>query len=145
MNSSICEAPLVSNWCPLISPRITQLTRLRILRYNSSFSFVKCFSSKFSSTSSAAAVVASTQDELQQSFLASYLIDSCGVSPQRAVDLSGIYANKLRFDTPEKPDSMRASLRNSGFTDDDITKLISYDPVLLSYSEETLLPKIHFF
>ncbi|GAB2228032.1 hypothetical protein Droror1_Dr00009861 [Drosera rotundifolia] len=142
MNSSICEAPLVSNWCPLISPRNTKLIRLRILRYNSSFSFVKCFSSKFSS---AAAAVASTQDELHQSFLASYLIDSCGVSPQRAVDLSGIYANKLRFDTPEKPDSMRASLRNSGFTDHDITKLISYDPVLLSYSEETLLPKIHFF
>ncbi|KAL9267757.1 hypothetical protein AKJ16_DCAP13091 [Drosera capensis] len=90
----------------------------------------KCFSSKSSSSSSAVAAVASTQDERQQSFMASYFIDSCGLSAQRAVDASRIYANKLRFDTPEKPDSMLAFLRNNGFTGDDIAMLLSLIIVL---------------
>ncbi|GAB2214534.1 hypothetical protein Droror1_Dr00018885 [Drosera rotundifolia] len=140
MNPSICEQPLISIWVPLSNP---SKTHLQILHYNSPFSFAKCFSSK--SSSSSAAVSVATQDELHQSFMVSYLINSCGLSPQRADAVFRIYGPWWRFDGPEKPDSILAFLRDHGFQDDEIVKVISTNPRILTCTKKTLLPKLEFF
>lgn len=117
---------------------------MQIVQCNSPFSLTKFFSSNSSSPSSSATTVA-TQDELQQSFVVSYLINSCGLSPKSAASVYRTYAHKLRFDSTEKPDSMLAFLRKHGFTDADITRMVTSDPMGLLYSERTLLPKLQFF
>ncbi|GAB2213693.1 hypothetical protein Droror1_Dr00018006 [Drosera rotundifolia] len=121
---SICKRGFIPNWSLLSNPDNTHWTLLQIVRCNSPFSLTKFFSSNSSSPSSSATTVA-TQDELQlqQSFVVSYLINSCGLSPKSAASVYRTYAHKLRFDSTEKPDSMLAFLRKHGFTDADITRM----------------------
>ncbi|KAG5514307.1 hypothetical protein RHGRI_035647 [Rhododendron griersonianum] len=76
------------------------------------------------------------------SYVVSYLIDSCGLSPEIAISAS----KKLEFETPERPDSVLDLLRTFGFTDTQISKLVRKQPkLLLANSEKTLLPKLEFY
>ncbi|XP_077249363.1 uncharacterized protein LOC143888858 [Tasmannia lanceolata] len=79
---------------------------------------------------------------IQQSFAASYLINSCGLS--EAEGLSA--ATKIQFKTSKKPDSALAFFQNHGFTKSHIRDLISKNPsLLLANPDKTLKPKFEFF
>ncbi|KAG5514301.1 hypothetical protein RHGRI_035641 [Rhododendron griersonianum] len=78
----------------------------------------------------------------EQSFTVSYLISSCGLSPQTALSAS----QKVNFRSAEQPDSVLALLRNHGFTAAHISRLARRCPqVLSSDPKNTLLPKLEFF
>ncbi|KAG5514310.1 hypothetical protein RHGRI_035650 [Rhododendron griersonianum] len=76
------------------------------------------------------------------SYVVSYLIDSCGLSPEIAISAS----EKINFKTPERPDSVLNLLRTHGFTKTQISKLVGKRPhLLLANPEKTILPKLEFF
>ncbi|KAL3647990.1 hypothetical protein CASFOL_008958 [Castilleja foliolosa] len=79
----------------------------------------------------------------ENSFTVSYLINSCGLSSSDAVSAS----NKLFFKSPEKPDAVLNLLREFGFTDANITTLVTRWPNVLTARcpNKTLLPKLQFF
>ena len=78
----------------------------------------------------------------QHSFTESYLINSCGLSPEKALSAS----RKVHFETPERADSILAVLRDYGFTNTHISKAVSKFPIFLTADpEKTLLPKLEFF
>ncbi|XP_057461143.1 transcription termination factor MTERF8, chloroplastic-like [Actinidia eriantha] len=84
----------------------------------------------------------STKSPNPHSFRVSYLINSCGLSPETAISVSP----KLNFETPEKPDSVLNLLRTHGFTQTQISILVRKRPLLLlANPDKTLLPKIEFF
>ncbi|KAG5514302.1 hypothetical protein RHGRI_035642 [Rhododendron griersonianum] len=90
---------------------------------------VKSFSSK-------------TRKTDEQYFTVSYLISSCGLSPQTALCAS----QKVNFRSAEQPDSVLTLLRNHGFSDTHISRLAKGCPAVLSSDpENTLLPKLEFF
>ncbi|XP_058110273.1 transcription termination factor MTERF8, chloroplastic-like [Magnolia sinica] len=79
---------------------------------------------------------------LPSSFTLSYLINSCGLSPQSALSAS----QKIQLKSPQKPDSVLSFFRNHGFTKNHIANLITKRPqVLLANADKTLMPKIQFF
>ncbi|CBI37154.3 unnamed protein product, partial [Vitis vinifera] len=83
-----------------------------------------------------------TGRELKHSFTVSYLVNSCGLSPETAISAS----EKIHFENPKNPDSVLALLRNSGCTNTHITKIVTKLPSLLLVDpEKTLLPKLEFF
>ncbi|KAK8507230.1 hypothetical protein V6N13_070018 [Hibiscus sabdariffa] len=78
----------------------------------------------------------------QQSFTVSYLIKTCGLSPESALSAS----KRVSFQTPNRPDSVIAFLKSHGFSKPQIGTIIGKLPHLLSSKvEKTLLPKIAFF
>ncbi|XP_044486335.1 uncharacterized protein LOC123211602 [Mangifera indica] len=88
--------------------------------------FVKCISTKSN----------------EQSFTVSYLINSCGLSPESALTAS----KKLQLETPEKADLALTFFKNSGFSETQISNLIRRCPLLLlSNPERNLRPKLQFF
>ncbi|XP_062145254.1 transcription termination factor MTERF15, mitochondrial-like [Alnus glutinosa] len=83
-----------------------------------------------------------TQEGEKHSFRVSYLINSCGLSPKSAT----LASQRVNFENPEKPDSVLNLLKEHGFTNTQISKLVRVHPLLLlSDPEKTLLPKIEFF
>ncbi|XAR62568.1 hypothetical protein NMG60_11017385 [Bertholletia excelsa] len=77
----------------------------------------------------------------QRSFAASYLINSCGFSPDIAISAS----RYLKFEDPAKPDSVLAFFKSHGFTKTQISRIVRIYPFLLScHPEKALLPKIEF-
>ncbi|GFQ03346.1 hypothetical protein PHJA_002478400 [Phtheirospermum japonicum] len=77
----------------------------------------------------------------KKSFTVSYLINSCGLSSNDAVSAS----KKVCFKSPEKPDAVLDLLRNYGFTNADISRIVATMPnVLLSSPNKTLLPRLQF-
>ncbi|KAL5708825.1 hypothetical protein ACHQM5_019582 [Ranunculus cassubicifolius] len=77
-----------------------------------------------------------------KSFTISYLINSCGLSQQKAVSAS----KKVHFDSSTNPDSVLNLLKNNGFSDSDISRIIATLPKLLVSSvDKTLKPKFDFF
>lgn len=88
---------------------------------------------------------ATKEGEEQQedfSFTVSYLINSCGLSLETAKYVS----KRVQFETPEGPNSVLSLLRDNGFTDTHISKVVKKLPrVLLSDAKRTLLPKLEFF
>ncbi|XVF62614.1 hypothetical protein PTKIN_Ptkin09bG0022300 [Pterospermum kingtungense] len=77
-----------------------------------------------------------------QSFTVSYLINTCGLSPESAFSASKF----VDFETPDKPDSVIAFFKNHGFSETQITTLIRGRPkVLVSDVKCTLSPNIEFF
>ncbi|GAA0166283.1 hypothetical protein LIER_21468 [Lithospermum erythrorhizon] len=79
----------------------------------------------------------------QDSFTVQYLIKKCGFSIEKAVIVSTKY---VKFDKPDKPDSVIYFLKHQGFTESQIRKMLAIDPRILSANcENTLLPKIEFF
>ncbi|OMO87131.1 Mitochodrial transcription termination factor-related protein [Corchorus olitorius] len=78
----------------------------------------------------------------EHSFTFSYLINSCGLSPQSALAAS----KRVNFKISQKPDSVIRFFRNHGFSQTQITELIKRAPDLLVYNfEKNLLPKFQFF
>ncbi|KAL5708799.1 hypothetical protein ACHQM5_019556 [Ranunculus cassubicifolius] len=76
------------------------------------------------------------------SFTISYLINSCGLSQQKAISIS----KKFHFESPTNPDSVLTLLRNNGFSHSHISKIIAQRPELLVSSvDKTLKPKFDFF
>ncbi|GMN46497.1 hypothetical protein TIFTF001_015674 [Ficus carica] len=78
----------------------------------------------------------------QQPFKISYLIDELGLSQQSALKVSK-YVN---FVTPEKPDKFIKLFKKYGFTQIQISSLVSVFPQLFSLdADKVLLPKLEFF
>ncbi|KAK1278140.1 hypothetical protein QJS04_geneDACA003507 [Acorus gramineus] len=74
-------------------------------------------------------------------FMVSYLVNSCGLSPDSALRAS----KRLRLKSTEKPDSVLSFFKSYGFTDAQITKMISFRPqILLSNPGKTMKPKMDF-
>ncbi|GKV31543.1 hypothetical protein SLEP1_g40222 [Rubroshorea leprosula] len=78
----------------------------------------------------------------KHSFTVSYLINSCGFSPQSALLLS----KKLQLKTEKPSDSVISFLSNHGFSQTQIRSFIRKCPnLLLCNPEKSLLPKFNFF
>ncbi|KAL5708798.1 hypothetical protein ACHQM5_019555 [Ranunculus cassubicifolius] len=78
----------------------------------------------------------------QKSFTISYLINSCGLSQQKAISA----AKKFHFESPTNPDSVLTLFRNNGFSDSQISKTIARIPEILVFKvDKTLKPKFDFF
>ncbi|GLU08358.1 hypothetical protein SLE2022_252760 [Rubroshorea leprosula] len=82
----------------------------------------------------------------QNPFVVSYLINTCGFSPEYASLASASLASRrIRFKTPDRPDSVIAFFKNLGISKTQILSIIKKKPDLLVYDiEKTLLPKIEF-
>ncbi|KAJ4727619.1 Transcription termination factor like [Melia azedarach] len=114
---------------------VQSTTHLRFFLHNKSL-LVKSFSS--------VGVVTYDKEKQQKehSFTVSYLIKSCGLSPE----IAGSVSKKVNFETPEKPDQVLGILREYGFTNKHISKLVKkYPDLLVGRAEKTLLPKLEFF
>ncbi|XP_045833688.1 uncharacterized protein LOC123924764 [Trifolium pratense] len=82
-----------------------------------------------------------TSSSDQQSFTISYLTKTCGLSPQDALKVS----KRLRFKTPQKPDSVVTFFKNHGFLIHNIQSIILKDPELLVANPiKSILPKFQF-
>ena len=82
-----------------------------------------------------------SEQQKTHSFTVSYLINSCGLSPKSAL----LASHKVHFENPDKPNLVLNLLKESGFNDTQITKLVTKIPLLLlSHPENTLLPKFEF-
>ncbi|KAL5715491.1 hypothetical protein ACHQM5_017302 [Ranunculus cassubicifolius] len=78
----------------------------------------------------------------QNSFTISYLINTCGLSPQKALSNS----NKVHFESSLKPDSVLTLFKNNGFSHSNISKITAtYPHLLVSSVEKSLKPKFEFF
>ncbi|XP_044500611.1 uncharacterized protein LOC123221770 [Mangifera indica] len=78
----------------------------------------------------------------EQSFTVSYLVNSCGLSPESALRAS----KKVQFETSIKPDLLLTYFKNNGFSETQISDLIRRYPKLTLYNpEKTLSPKLEFF
>ncbi|KAL4571581.1 hypothetical protein LXL04_018344 [Taraxacum kok-saghyz] len=75
------------------------------------------------------------------SFTVSYLVDSCGVPPDKAITAS----KYLHIKTPDRADSVITFFKNQGFTETQITHVVRKFPMALTCNPETnLLPKFEF-
>lgn len=75
-------------------------------------------------------------------FTVSYLIDTCGVSPKLARELS----NRVNLKNPDGPNAVIDLLSNYGCSKSQLAKLLEIHSTLLSANaENTLLPKLKFF
>ncbi|KAJ6847415.1 putative mitochondrial transcription termination factor family protein isoform X2 [Iris pallida] len=73
-------------------------------------------------------------------FMVEYLINSCGVPPEKAARAS-VHLPKAK--PPSDPDSVLRFLRRAGFADADVTRLLSKEPrILYADVERTLRPKL---
>ncbi|GLT42504.1 hypothetical protein SLA2020_165000 [Shorea laevis] len=76
------------------------------------------------------------------SFTESYLINSCGLSPASAKSAS----KYVHFRDSANPDLVLSFLRNHGFTNAHISRVVrSFPRVLLFDAKKTVLPKFEFF
>ncbi|KAL6556287.1 hypothetical protein OROGR_005575 [Orobanche gracilis] len=100
--------------------------------------YVLEFHQPYSSPSSSSSV---TAESGKKSITISYLENSCGFSPAKALSAS----RYLSFKTPERADSVLAFLKKHQFSDAQISTLIKRrPPIIRSKPEKTLLPKIEF-
>ncbi|KAL7252027.1 hypothetical protein ACSBR1_013806 [Camellia fascicularis] len=78
----------------------------------------------------------------QHSFTVSYLINSCGFTPERAQSASKF----VKFKSPDRPDSVLTFLKNHGFSQTQISNVARKVPAILSCDpKKTLLPKFEFW
>ncbi|KAF2305971.1 hypothetical protein GH714_009202 [Hevea brasiliensis] len=86
--------------------------------------------------------VNSASSSTAQSLTLSYLTNSCGLSPHRAVSV----CKYVLIKSTDKPDLVLRLLRANGFTKSQIATLISIHPqLILADPEKTLQPKIEYF
>ncbi|XP_026415299.1 golgin subfamily A member 6-like protein 1 [Papaver somniferum] len=71
----------------------------------------------------------------------SYLMNSCGLSEEKSLAAS----TQLKFSTKSNPDSVLNLLKSYGFTNPDITRIISKRPKLLLCIVSNLEPKLDYF
>ncbi|XP_057963738.1 uncharacterized protein LOC131154920 [Malania oleifera] len=82
------------------------------------------------------------EDAQKHSFTLSYLVNSCGLSPEDAVSAS----QKVCIRNPDRANSILTLFRNHGFTQTQISKVVRGRPSILAIDPEgTLLPKLQFF
>ncbi|KAJ9128967.1 hypothetical protein P3X46_034276 [Hevea brasiliensis] len=102
--------------------------QLGILPFHSLF-VIRSFSSRVSSNLN------------DHSVTVSFLINSCGLTLKSAQSVS----KKICFNTLERPESVLELLREHGFTNSHISKIVKMRPrVLLLNPERTILPKLEF-
>lgn len=78
----------------------------------------------------------------QNNFTVTYLINSCGLSPEDAISAS----TKVELQSPIGADSVLALLSKHGLSETQISKLVRSHPrILVADPEKTLSPKIEFF
>ncbi|XP_073049805.1 transcription termination factor MTERF8, chloroplastic-like [Primulina eburnea] len=78
----------------------------------------------------------------EKEYVISYLMNSCGLSREKAVSASG----KVHFDSPDRANNVLGFLENHGFGKTQIAELVSRRPlILVSNPEKSFLPKIEFF
>ncbi|CAL9004492.1 unnamed protein product, partial [Prunus brigantina] len=86
--------------------------------------------------------ITSEISENQLNFTVTYLINTCGLSPEGAV----LASKWVELQSPERADSVLELLRNYGASQTQISKLIRSHPKLLSTDpEKNLMPKLEFF
>ncbi|MED6164830.1 hypothetical protein PIB30_093911 [Stylosanthes scabra] len=83
----------------------------------------------------------SSSSTLNNSFTVSYLVGTCGLSPERAVN----YSKRFSFKTREKPDTVIAFLKNMGLSKTASFRVIQSVPHLLVANPKILQAKIDFF
>ncbi|XP_037497476.1 uncharacterized protein LOC105635070 [Jatropha curcas] len=77
----------------------------------------------------------------QHSFTVSYLVNSCGLSSESAK----LVSKYVKFENPERPDSVLSLLKDHGLTKYQISQIVRRVPKLILYDpEKTILPKIQF-
>ncbi|CAL1413292.1 unnamed protein product [Linum trigynum] len=77
----------------------------------------------------------------ERSFTVSYLVSQFGISSDRASALS----KYVKFQTPEKPNSVLRFLREQHFSESQISNVVKGCPrVLMAQPTQTLLPKLQF-
>ncbi|KAK7348219.1 hypothetical protein VNO80_22769 [Phaseolus coccineus] len=100
---------------------------LSLLNRNPPFSL--CFNFKFATIPHA------------HSFVVSYLVSTCGFSPESALSAS----RHLRFHSPQKPDSVLAFFSAHGFSVSQIRSIVKRESrILLCNPDKVLLPKFLF-
>ncbi|CAI9297832.1 unnamed protein product [Lactuca saligna] len=83
----------------------------------------------------------SSQAASDNSFTVSYLIDSCGFPPDKAISAS----KRLNIQTPDRADSVIAFFKNQGFTETQISHLLRKFPRALACNPQiNLFPKFEF-
>lgn len=93
------------------------------------------------SSPAADALELNPKDSNPEPFSAVYLKNEHGVPPKRAL----MYSKYLKFDSPEKPLSVIAFLKNHHFNDSHISSLVKKWPLVFRYvPESNYLPKIEF-
>ncbi|KAI3801409.1 hypothetical protein L1987_29514 [Smallanthus sonchifolius] len=94
-----------------------------------------------SSSSSSTLTSNPNASPIANSFTVSYLIDSCGFPPDKAISAS----KYLNFKSPNKADSVIQFFKNQGFTESQVSQLIRKFPLALSCNpQKNLLPKFEF-
>ncbi|OIV95598.1 hypothetical protein TanjilG_23829 [Lupinus angustifolius] len=84
----------------------------------------------------------STKTSQSHSFIVSYLINNLGFSSETALKAS----KRLRFNTSQKPDSVLAFFKSHGFSDSQVSSIITKTPHLLSSDpHKNFMPKFEFF
>ncbi|PRQ26302.1 putative transcription regulator mTERF family [Rosa chinensis] len=72
----------------------------------------------------------------------SYLVNSCGLSPESAT----LVSHTVKLQSLEKPDSVLALLKHYEFSEAQISKVVQRLPhILLADVEQTLLPNLEFY
>ncbi|XP_030445909.2 uncharacterized protein LOC115668624 [Syzygium oleosum] len=90
------------------------------------------------STAAAAAAAATSS---RPSFAVSYLVNSCGLSPESALFVS----ERVNFETSARPDAVIDVFKNHGFSQFQISGIIRRWPwLILASPERTLLPKLKY-
>ncbi|KAF8017257.1 hypothetical protein BT93_H2448 [Corymbia citriodora subsp. variegata] len=83
----------------------------------------------------------STSTSNPPSFAVSYLVNSCGLSPESALYVS----NRVAFETSARPEAAIKVFKSYGFSQSQISRIIGRGPRLLVASpEKTLLPKLKY-
>ena len=78
----------------------------------------------------------------KQSLTVSYLMNSCGLSLEKATSASKV----VNIKCTDKPDLLLNLLNTYGFTKADIASLISkHPPLILAHPEKTVRPKLDYF
>ncbi|KAL5785264.1 hypothetical protein ACOSQ2_007656 [Xanthoceras sorbifolium] len=86
--------------------------------------------------------ISTTATSKEQSLTVSYLINTCGFSPESALSVS----KKLQLKTPYKADAVISFFKSHCFSQTQISNIIKKTPKVLLYDpEKTLLPKLEFF
>jgi mTERF domain-containing protein len=113
-------------------------THLKFLQQNGFF-IVKSFTSVGSLPESNQ----KPEEEEKLSFAVSYLINSCGLSKKSAI--LAFQRKRVLFQSPEKPDSVLNLLKENGFSNAQISKIVGMHPlILVSDPERPFCPRLSF-
>ncbi|KAM7521507.1 hypothetical protein LguiA_011409 [Lonicera macranthoides] len=126
---------------PLVSTNNFRSIFSTKLPYLTTINFPRLYAECSTSTAVLDPIIVSNDSLNQDSFTVSYLINSCGLSPETAIYTS----ERVHLKTLENPESVLNLLKNIGFSKTQIAKVVRKRPrLLLANPEKTLLPKFQF-